>query len=174
MKKTNLTITYSLLASLLSTLNCKGSFSINFIITTLVILLSIDLPQIICKKLSKRKINFSILFIVSAALFNLILWFLTDTKDFTLLLILEAALGVFGIIYFLLNKFLAKKNNGFFLEILKFYLSFFILILIERLINCTRIFEFNIDTFHIVNAIIIWRIIEIIWNICGALCKRNK
>lgn len=174
MKNTNLTITYSILAALLSTLSCKGSFLTNFIITTLVILISIDLPQIICKKLSKTKISFFILFIASAVFFNLIIWFLTDHKDFTLLLILEAAWGVFGIVYFILNKFFAKKDNGVFHEILKFYLSFFVLILIERLINCTKMFEFNIDTFHIVNAIIIWRILEIVVNFGGALCNRNR
>lgn len=94
-------------------------------------------------------------------LFNGILHFLTDSKDFYVLFLLQVFWGILGVAVYIMRKLVLKNDSDFFKGFLQWYLSLFIMILMERLLNGIKFLDVNFDIFHFIIAIFIWKLIDV-------------
>lgn len=154
-------ILYLIVSTFLSILGGDNFSFLNYIVTFFVLYISINFPNYIRKKLLKVKdINLYLLTLVMLVFSNIILNFLTDNKDFSILFILQICIGFFSIFMYFLKKIILDKNIKISMDILIIYSSFFILIFIERLINSIEYFNsLNLDIFHLLIIIILWDIL---------------
>lgn len=139
---------------------------LNFLLTGLILTLSIALPEISDKYFFKRK-HYTIMLIVLMLFFNAALYFLTDKKDIKIIIVIEVVWLLLGTFFYIFKKFLSKNNSSFFAEIFKWYSSLVILIFLERIINSIRFFHLNLDIFHLLIAIFAWKFLEEIFKYKG-------
>lgn len=161
MNKFKLSLIYAIAASFLSVVGGYNFSLLTLVIGTLILLASIYFSEGFDNLFSKIKREYlPILFVILLCVFNGSLYFLTDSKDFNALIIIQGLWGILGVGFYLVKKLILKRDNGFFREILQWYLGLFILILFERMINSMKFLDLNFDLIHFIIAIFVWKVIS--------------
>lgn len=161
MNKFKLLLIYAIAASFLSVVGGYNFSLLTLVIGTLILLASIYFSESLGNSFSKTKREYlPILFVILLCVFNGSLYFLTDSKDFNALIIIQGLWGILGIGFYLVRKFMLTSDNNFFREILQWYLGLFILILAERIINRMKFLDLNFDLIHFIIAIFVWKVIS--------------
>ncbi len=162
MEKNKLLWLYVIIASFLSLVGGANFTFLNVILAALILLVSIYFSE--NNKRFFQKINrtyLPILLVLILCLFNGILHFLTDSKDFYVLFLLQVFWGILGVAIYIIRKLMLKNDSDFFKGFLQWYLSLFIMILMERLLNGIKFLDVNFDIFHFIIAIFIWKLIDV-------------
>lgn len=162
MEKNKLLWLYVIIASFLSLVGGANFTFLNVILAALILLVSIYFSE--NNKSFFQKINrtyLPILLVLILCLFNGILHFLTDSKDFYVLFLLQVFWGILGVAVYIIRKLMLKNDSVFFKGFLQWYLSLFIMILMERLLNGIKFLDVNFDIFHFIIAIFIWKLIDV-------------
>lgn len=161
MNKFKLSLIYAILASFLSVVGGYNFSLLTLVIGTLILLASIYFSESFDNFFSRiKKEHLPILFVILLCIFNGSLYFLTDSKDFNALIIIQGLWGILGIGFYLIKKLILKSDNSFFREIIQWYLGLFILILSERIINSMKFLDLNFDIIHFIIAIFVWKVIS--------------
>lgn len=162
MEKNKLLWLYVIIASFLSLVGGANFTFLNVILAALILLVSIYFSE--NNKRFFQKINrtyLPILLVLILCLFNGMVHFLTDSKDFYVLFLLQVFWGILGVAVYIIRKLMLKNDSDFLKGFLQWYLSLFIMILMERLLNGIKFLDVNFDIFHFIIAIFIWKLIDV-------------
>lgn len=141
------------------------NFSIpNLVLSTFALMVSIYFAEKMDVILKNGQMYLPILMIIMIC-FNGLLYFITDSKDFNVMLFIQVLWILLGTLTFFMKKWLLKNNERFFKEMIKWYSSLVILVLIERVINAIKIFNINIDIPEFITVIVVLKFINIFINI---------
>lgn len=159
MNRYKLLLLYVVIASFLSIVGGYNFSFLNYLLTILVLFVSIFFSEKVDAFFKNKKVYLRF-FIISMCCVNGILYFLTDSKDFVIVLFIQIFWFLLGTCSYMIKKVL-KNQVEFFKEISQWYISFFIIILFERLINCINTLDVNFEIFHLLVGIFVWKIINI-------------
>ncbi len=174
MNKFKLLLIYAVVTSFLSIVGGYNFSLLNLVLGTVILLVSIYFSESFDDFFSKTKKEYlPILFVLLVCIFNGSLYFLTDSKDFHALIIIQIIWVILGSISYIIKKLTLKSDNGFFREISEWYIALFILILAERIINSIKFLDCNFDVFHFILAIFVWKLINT-FLINGGIGKNRK
>ena len=113
--KFKLLLIYEVVTSFLTIVGGYNFSLLNLVLGTVILLVSIYFSESFDEFFSKTKKEYlPILFVLLVCIFNGSLYFLTDSKDFHALIIIQIIWVILGSISYIIKKLTLKSDNGFF------------------------------------------------------------